>query len=174
MTEQVYNSRTETSRDDWETPNDFYFRLDEEFNFAFDLAANSENSKVGDFYLGPGSLFSEDALDDNVTWFDYMGETWRYSWLNPPFNKARDFLAKVKDETARFPLGVVMLLPASVDTKWFHEEVVPFANEIRIVKGRLAFSGQSGNNTGTVVCVFHPKALGIIPQVAHFWDWRNE
>lgn len=35
----------------------------------------------------------------------------------------------------------VYLIPARTDTRWFHELVLPKANEIRFVKGRLKFGG---------------------------------
>lgn len=36
---------------------------------------------------------------------------------------------------------VVCLVPARVDTQWFHREVLPFAAEVRFVEGRLKFGG---------------------------------
>ena len=33
----------------------------------------------------------------------------------------------------------VFLVPARTDTKWFHEICLPFATEIRFIKGRLRF-----------------------------------
>jgi site-specific DNA-methyltransferase (adenine-specific) len=35
----------------------------------------------------------------------------------------------------------VFLIPARTDTRWFHEIVLPYAAEIRFIKGRLKFSG---------------------------------
>ena len=35
----------------------------------------------------------------------------------------------------------VFLLPARVDTKWFHDLVLPHAREIRFIRGRLKFVG---------------------------------
>ena len=35
----------------------------------------------------------------------------------------------------------VFLIPARTDTRWFHEICLPFAREIRFIKGRLKFGG---------------------------------
>jgi site-specific DNA-methyltransferase (adenine-specific) len=37
------------------------------------------------------------------------------------------------------PQLAVYLIPARTDTRWFHELVLPFASEIRFIKGRLKF-----------------------------------
>jgi site-specific DNA-methyltransferase (adenine-specific) len=39
----------------------------------------------------------------------------------------------------------VFLIPARTDTRWFHEIVLPYAKEIRFIKGRLKF-GDSKNS----------------------------
>jgi len=36
-------------------------------------------------------------------------------------------------------------LPSYTDVKWFHEIVLPNANEIRFIKGRLKFSKHTQN-----------------------------
>jgi hypothetical protein len=36
---------------------------------------------------------------------------------------------------------VVMLLPARTDTRWWHDYVIPYASEIRFIRGRLKFGG---------------------------------
>lgn len=35
----------------------------------------------------------------------------------------------------------VYLIPARTDTRWFHDLVLPRADEIRFIKGRLRFGG---------------------------------
>ena len=33
----------------------------------------------------------------------------------------------------------MLLIPARTDTRWFHEQVLPKASEIRFLRGRLRF-----------------------------------
>jgi site-specific DNA-methyltransferase (adenine-specific) len=44
-------------------------------------------------------------------------------------------------ERAREADVAVFLIPARTDTRWFHEIVMPYAKEIRFIKGRLKFGG---------------------------------
>ena len=49
----------------------------------------------------------------------------------------------------------VFLLPARTDTHWFHEQVLPFASEIRFVKGRLKFgNAKTGAPFPSMVVIF--------------------
>jgi hypothetical protein len=48
-----------------------------------------------------------------------------------------------------------MLLPASVDTGWFHDLVLPYA-EVQFVRGRVRFIGWEGTPIGS------PKAPSIL------------
>ncbi len=167
-TSTVYNSRTEDSQDDWETPDDFFAVLKEEFRFKWDMAADRNNSKMGASYLGPGSTYNEDSLSCEWDEFANLGE---WVWLNPEFTRAKEWILKAYDESRNHGIGVVMLLPASLTTTWFFELVRPYVSEIRIVKNRLAFSGKSGNNTGSVIVLFPPWGRKGEVNV-YFWDWR--
>ena len=100
---------------EWPTPQSFYQRLDSEFHFDFDPCP-----------LG-GDVDGSARLLNN-----WSG---RRVFCNPPYGpEIPKFLACWKDATVS-----VFLLPARVDTRWFHEICLPFADEIRFVKGRLRF-----------------------------------
>jgi hypothetical protein len=55
---------------------------------------------------------------------------------------------------------VIMLLPAAIDTGWFHELVLPHA-DIEFIKGRLRFLGWQGTPIGSPTAgnllAFFPK-----------------
>lgn len=56
-------------------------------------------------------------------------------FCNPPYDKGiTQFLERARDADI-----AVFLLPVRTDTKWFHNLILPFATEIRFVKGRLKF-----------------------------------
>ena len=53
-------------------------------------------------------------------------------WLNPPYGRAMPpFLEKMHNGIA--------LIPARTDTKWFHDLVLPKANSILFMRGRVRF-----------------------------------
>lgn len=61
------------------------------------------------------------------------------AFINCPYDRIGKWLLRAKDA----PL-TVYLIPARTDVKWFHEIVLPYASEIRFIKGRLKF-GESKN-----------------------------
>ena len=111
--------KTMSSSKSWEYPTlkDFYDLLDAEFHFNFD----------------PCPLGGDE--DGRARLFNYWGG--KRVFCNPPFGpEIRKFLECWRDAEL-----AVYLLPARVDTKWFHEICLPFADEIRFIRGRLKFGG---------------------------------
>ena len=129
--------------DGWETPQDFYDALHAEFMFTIDGAATAENTKC-DVWLGPGSRIDggEDAL--LVKWDTLTDEK---IWCNPPYSKAKEFVAWAED--LRWGDNtIVMLLPVRTDTRYFHQYIYDqkqcawrFGVKVRFLKGRLKFVG---------------------------------
>jgi len=113
--------RTMSSSKSWEypTPRDFYERLDAEFHFDFDPC----------------------PVDGEVDGRSPLYQPWdgRRVFCNPPYgNQIPKFLERWHEAEV-----AVYLIPARTDTRWFHEICLPFANEIRFIKGRLRFGGSS-------------------------------
>lgn len=122
-----YPHKTE-GRPDWETPQDLFDKLNDEFLFAVDVAASAENKKCGTYY------------DEECDAFKY---SWGPGtcWMNPPYGKTiTEWVKKAEWEARNNGATVVGLLPARTDTKWFHDYVLDKA-EIRFIKGRLKFVG---------------------------------
>jgi len=123
--------------DNWGTPQDLFDRLNLEFSFTLDGAADESNHKL-DRWLGPGSSFDlVNALEVNVT----PGER---VFLNPPYSMTGEFMEWIDQN--RTDNLFVCLVPARTDTKWFHRYVwneklnKPRGGvEIRFIKGRVKF-----------------------------------
>lgn len=132
-----------TGKDDWETPQDLFDKLDEEFQFDLDVAANSENTKC-EWWL-------TDAL--NESWLGYR------CWCNPPYSRGLQakFIAKAHEERLKGTL-TVMLLPARTDTKAFHKYIYNQPGvEIRFLKGRLRFVGAPASAPfPSMIVIFRP------------------
>lgn len=128
----------------WATPIDFYKELDAEFNFTLDPCSNEENHKCSKYY----------TVEDDGLSQDWGGES---VFMNPPYGRGEidKWVKKASEESQKKNTTVVALIPASTDTKWFHNYIYGKAKEIRFVKGRLKF----GNATkpapfGSMVVVF--------------------
>lgn len=115
-------------QDDWGTPQSLVDRCEEAIKHAFilDAAATKKNAKAENYYTS-----REDGRKQ--PW-----KTW--TWCNPPYNLADDFVDKALFEHALCNVSSVLLLAARTDTKRFHRLVA--ANvAIIFLRGRLKFSG---------------------------------
>jgi site-specific DNA-methyltransferase (adenine-specific) len=100
---------------EWPTPKSVYAELDKEFGFTFDPCP-----------LG-GDVDGTARLLNN--WNGHR------VFCNPPYGPSvRGFLECWRDAEL-----AVYLIPARTDTRWFHDICLPFATEIRFIKGRLKF-----------------------------------
>lgn len=116
---------------EWDTPQDFYERLNKEFDFTLDPCTNGTNSKCKKFYTE-----KEDGLLQS-----WEGET---VFMNPPYGRAIGNWVQKAYEESKKGVTVVCLIPSRTDTKYWHEYIMK-ADEIRLVKGRLKF-GDSKNS----------------------------
>lgn len=127
--EVMFSSKTDL----WETPQDFFDKLNEEFHFTIDVCATPENAKCKKFY----------TIDD-----DGLSKPWDgVVWCNPPYGRDiwKWVLAASVASGARGST-VVMLLPARTDTRWFHDLIYQKKSvEVRFVKGRLKFGGSKNS-----------------------------
>ena len=123
----MFSSKDQT----WETPIDFFNKVNEEFNFDIDVCATEATAKC-DMYYTPE--------------IDGLKQEWRGTcWMNPPYGREiKKWIEKAYKESTKGAI-VVCLIPARTDTKYWHEYIFPYASEIRFIKGRLKF-GNSANS----------------------------
>ena len=125
----LYSSRSEL----WETPQEFFDKLNAEFHFDLDACALPENAKCERFYTP-----EDDALKQ-----PWLGNV----WCNPPYGKQiGKWMAKAQQEIKTNANVIVLLVHARTDTRWFHDYLYQKPNvELRFVKGRLKFGGSPYN-----------------------------
>lgn len=118
-----------TGKDDWETPELFFEKINKIYNFTLDPCASHENKKCLKYY----------TKDDNGLSKSWAGEV---VFMNPPYSKGNQefFIRKAYEESVK-GATVVCLIPARTDTKIWHEIIFPFAAKIEFLKGRLKFVG---------------------------------
>ena len=140
MNEVMFSSKTDL----WETPQDFFDRLDNEFGFDLDACALPQNAKCAAYYTP-----EQDGLSQ--PWDGVV-------WCNPPYGRnIGKWVQKAHDENRRNNNYIVMLLPARTDTRWFHDYILGKA-EIRFIRGRLKFGGSKNSaRFPSMVVVFRPK-----------------
>ena len=120
--ELMFSSKT----DMWSTPQEFYDKLNDEFNFTLDPCATEDNAKCDNFF----------TVDDDGLKQDWSGNI---VFCNPPYGRViKDWVKKSYEESLKNNTTVVMLIPSRTDTIYFHEFIYGKA-EIRFIKGRLKF-----------------------------------
>ena len=110
----------------WETPQDLFDDLNDEFIFTTDVCANKENAKVMNYFSK-----EKDGLQQN-----WLG----CCWMNPPYGRE---IGKWMKKAYESSATVVCLVPARTDTAWWHDYAMK--GDIRFIRGRLKF-GNSKNN----------------------------
>lgn len=120
---------------EWETPQELFDKLNQEFHFTLDVCATIENAKCLNYF----------TKEQNGLIKGWRGNC----FMNPPYGLAiRDWVSKAYME-AKKGTTVVCLLPVRSDTQWFHQYIWDAEKhrcrdgvEMRLLKGRLKF----GNN----------------------------
>lgn len=109
--------------DNWATPKDLYDLLNKEFNFDFDPCPLNMGKVTPD----------KDGL---------LIEWGQRNFINPPYSKnlKEAFVKRAIAESKKGKL-CVLLLPVSTSTKLFHKHILPNADEIRFIEGRVRFEG---------------------------------
>lgn len=117
---------------EWCTPQAFYNKLNDEFNFVLDAAATDKSAKCKSYYTP--------ETDGLVSSWNFGGAV----FCNPPYGREIGKWVKKAYEEYLNGVNVVMLIPARTDTKYFHDYIYGKA-EIRFVRGRLKFTDEDGN-----------------------------
>jgi site-specific DNA-methyltransferase (adenine-specific) len=109
--------------DNWATPEWLYNDLCSEFHFDFDPCP-----------LNIGKI----TPDKNGLLIPWGSR----NYINPPYKlKIKEaFVKRAVDESKKGKL-CVMLLPVSTSTDLFHNYILPLADDIRFIKGRVQFVG---------------------------------
>jgi phage N-6-adenine-methyltransferase len=75
----------------------------------------------------------------------------RTVFVNPPFNRNRDWVKKCAEEAAK-GLEVILLIPARTDTRYWQSHIAETSQAICFWKGRITFVG--GTNSAPFPCAF--------------------
>lgn len=173
----------------WETPQDFFEQIAEVFPFTVDVCASPMTAKCDMYFTPEDDMFSQ----------SFAGHVF---WMNPPYGdpehpckknckKKRcvvrghhidqyvpgiiDFMRYAfdqnRDENQR--CSGVCLVPARVDTEWWHEYAAD-ADEIVFIRGRLKFGdSESSAPFPSALIIYHDVALEG-GQIVWHWDKDRE
>lgn|SRR3990167_160136 len=113
-----------SNHDDWETPQEFFDNLNDEFHFTLDVCATHTTHKCPAYFTPE---------------FDGLSKKWTgICWMNPPYGREISKWIQKAYKSAQEGASVVCLIPARTDTDWWQDYVLK-ATEIRFIRGRLYF-----------------------------------
>lgn len=155
------NALFSSKSDLWGTPPEVFRLLNEVYDFQLDAASTDEN------YLCPHHFTSD---------CDGLAQDWarhRRVWLNPPYGRTISQWMRKAYEESRKGCLVVCLVPARVDTKWWHDWVLNKA-KVTFFKGRLRFIRYSNNHASRSGGAPFPSALVIYePDLSQRTDYSH-
>lgn len=136
-------NRNLKNSDNWETPKEFFNKLNEEFNFDFDPC----------------------PINHDINLWNGLEIEWgKRNFINPPYSRKlkEAFVKKAIKESKKGKL-CVLLLPVSTSTKLFHDFILPNKKEIRFIKGRIKFIGfNTFGEKVTNKCGMHDSMIVVL------------
>lgn len=139
----VANVHFSSATPEWETPQEFFDRINAVHRFTLDPCCTHENAKCRRHYTATENGLAHSWQNERV-------------WMNPPYGREIGiWMRKAYEESCGSAL-VVCLVPARTDTAWWHEYAAK--GEVTFVKGRLKF-GRSKNSAPfpSALVVFKPQ-----------------
>jgi phage N-6-adenine-methyltransferase len=176
-----------SKRADWGTPAALFKKLDAEFTFGLDVAAEAHNTKCLEYY---GPDHKDEQFRDGLAvdwWADANARYLSAFFMNPPYSrtlklKIEPWLQKAVVESMK-GLTVVGIIPANQQTRWW-QTYVRAAYEVRFLTHRISFDPPPGvkasSNAGHNVAIVIWKPLAKLGYVKYFephycyWSCKEE
>lgn len=108
----------------YQTPDNLFLKLNEIFNFKYDLAANEFNAKCSKYFTE-----KDDSLKQ--AWHEIDG----YLWLNPPYKPFRKWIEKAQIEAEK-GAKIVILVPPLINNHYFCQRL---PEQLMFFVGRINF-----------------------------------
>ena len=113
-----------SNKDDWETPQELFDKLDAIYHFTLDPCSTHENAKCEKHFTVEDDGLAQSWEDETV-------------FCNPPYGRSiGEWVKKCAEESKH--AKVVMLIPARTDTAYFHDYIYRKA-KVEFLRGRLKF-----------------------------------
>jgi phage N-6-adenine-methyltransferase len=125
----INNVHFSSKSDLWATPQDFFNKYNDVYNFEIDVCANFQNAKCKIYF----------DIEQNGLNQEWIGRC----WMNPPYGRDIGKWMKKAYESSLLGAVVVCLVPSRTDTKWWHDYAMK--GNIEFIKGRLKFGGHNNS-----------------------------
>jgi hypothetical protein len=130
-----------SATDEWSTPAGFFAKLNRRYRFTLDPCATPTNAKCPLYFTKDDDGLKQDWGTHRV-------------FCNPPYGRRIGAWVRKCFEASRSGALVVLLVPARVDTRWFHDWIHDKANSNAPFPSMLAIYAP-GRPLVTCVCGKH-------------------
>lgn len=138
----INNGLFTSKTNQWATPQNFFDKLNAQYDFELDVCADKTNHKVKKYY-------SEQDNGLIQPWAPYR------CWMNPPYGRVIGHWMKKAYDESQLGALVVCLVPARTDTAWWHNYAMK--GKIEFIRGRLKFGdGKNSAPFPSAVVTFVP------------------
>ena len=120
-----------THNPNYSTPDAIYKELNNKYHFNFDPCPLNPNPTINGLEMERGTS----------------------TFVNPPYTGITAWIKKAISESEKGKL-VVMLLRGDTSTKWFHELIIPNAEDIIFIKGRIRFKNNHNAPFPSIIVIF--------------------
>ena len=146
MRNSVFMEPSSERRTDWETPQDLFNLLDEEFHFTLDVCANNVNRKC-ERYFSPE--------------VNGLAQEWTgVCWMNPPYGRNMQWWIQKAYDSAKAGATVVCLLPVRSNNEWWKLVITA---EVRFIRKKIKFVGADHDlMVPSAIVIFRPQETGIM------------
>lgn len=129
----------------WATPRQWFDYLNLEFSFTLDPCCTPETAKCTKYFTPAENGLLQSWAEERV-------------FMNPPFGREiPEWMRKAWREARDNHALVVCLVPARVETRWWHETAAK-ASDVRFPIGRINFDGgKSCAPFPIAIVIFRPR-----------------
>lgn len=148
----IDNNAFKSKSMEYETPNEIFEPLRDEFDLQLDVCSSELNYKLDNHYT---------KEDDSMT------KNWDVNfWMNPPFGRAiKKWVIKAHDESLKHNVTGVLILPVRSNTQWWHKYIIDRGAEVRFIKGEVKFVGhERGLWLPFAIIIFHSSEVQALPK----------
>lgn len=116
-------------RDEWQTPQKLWDKLNEQYKFVYDCCASENNKKCNNYFY-----------DFEKVNFVFI----KMAWMNPPFSKAEEMFVQFFNVVVH---GVAIFRCDNMETKVWQDIILKNATWVFIPKGRICYEGMEGKGS---------------------------
>lgn len=140
--ESTYKAKMSSLSQEYETPDEIFIPLNNEFKFELDGCASSKNHKVTNYYSKQDDCFTK---------------KWnKVTWVNPEFYTVRKFVKKAFEDSRDYDSTVVILILVKSNTNWWRDYIMK-SKEVRFINQKVQFKNTAqGLRFPACIVVFAP------------------